>query len=37
MSKEQLIAKGIYKPEAVFGNDLANLCHTDSGIPEFLV
>jgi hypothetical protein len=24
ISKEQLIEKGIYKPEAVFGNDLVN-------------
>ncbi len=28
--------KGIYKPEAVFGNFLVNLCNTSSGIPEFL-
>ena len=36
MSKEQLIEKGIYKPEAIFGNFLVNLCCTSSGIPEFL-
>ena len=36
ISKEHLIAKGIYKPEAVFGNYLVNLSDTPSGIPEFL-
>jgi hypothetical protein len=25
VSKEELIEKGIYKPEAIFGNDLVNL------------
>ena len=28
MSKDELIEKGIYKPEAVFGNDLVSLAHT---------
>ncbi len=37
VSKEQLIEKGIYKPEAVFGNYLVNLSNTPSGIAEFLV
>ena len=36
VSKEDLIEKGIYRPEAVFGNFLVNLCHTTSGIPDFL-
>jgi hypothetical protein len=31
MSKEELIEKGIYKNEAVFGNDLVRLCRLKKG------
>lgn len=37
-SKEDLVKKGIIKPEAVFGNYLLNTPHDEAtGLPEFLV
>ena len=39
-SKEELVRKGIYKSEAVFGNDLVGMpkdLEGGSGLPEFLV
>ncbi len=37
-SKDELVQKGILKPEAVFGNNLSDLPYDEAtGVPEFLI